>query len=199
MPTPTWDERYQQGIAPWDTGRPDPALVIAVEVDALPRGTLLEVGCGTGTNARWLASQGYVVTGIDLSPTAIEAATSYEEGGGDVPRFAVAGFLADDVRGGPFGAVWDRGCFHTQDTPEERDRFARRVADHLDDGGIWLSVIGSTDGPPRDTGPPRRSALDVVAAVEPYFEILELEATKMDTKLHEAPRAWVLLARKRES
>jgi hypothetical protein len=48
------------------------------------------------------------------------------------------------------------------------------VAGVLEPGGLWLATIGSTDGPPRTEGPPRRSARDVVQAVEPAFEILEL-------------------------
>jgi len=194
----SWEDRYDQGQAPWDTGRPDPALLMAVEQGVLPRGTVLEVGCGTGTNACWLAREGYVVTGVDLSPTAIRAAEQRQQDGGDVPRFRVADFLKEDVAAAPFGVVWDRGCFHTQDAGEEMAHFARRVAEHLESGGLWLSVIGSTDGPPRDTGPPRRSALDVMRAVEPYFEILKLEDTKMDTNQPTLPRAWTLLARKRE-
>jgi SAM-dependent methyltransferase len=170
---------------------------MAVEAGDLPRGTLLEIGSGTGTNARWLARQGYVVTGVDLSPTAVKRATESGADDGDVPRFEVLDFMARDVPGAPFCAAWDRGCFHTQRTDEDRARFANRLADQLQPEGLWLSVIGSTDGPPRDTGPPRVSALEVARAVEPRFEILELRTSLMDTSTETAPRIWVLLARKR--
>ena len=63
--------------------------------------------------------------------------------------------------------------------------------------GLWYSLSGSTDGPPRDTGPPRLSAIDVCAAVEPHFEILDLRATTFDRDRHSEIRAWVLTARRR--
>lgn len=46
---------------------------------------------------------------------------------------------------------------------EARERFASRVAELLAPTGIWHSLIGSTDGPPRDSGPPRHSAGEVIA------------------------------------
>ena len=61
----------------------------------------------------------------------------------------------------------------------------------------WLSLIGSTDGPPRDTGPPRRSAIDIAVAFEAWFEILYLRATHFDSDLAEAPATWLCYMRKR--
>jgi hypothetical protein len=109
----------------------------------------------------------------------------------------VGDFLVDDVSGTPFDFVYDRGCLHTLDTSEDRSRFARRVAERLSLEGIWHSLIGSTDGPPRDSGPPRRSATEIVTAVEPYVEILELRSTTFDQGDHRHARAWVLVARRR--
>ncbi|MGA7303523.1 MAG: hypothetical protein WBW88_01565, partial [Rhodothermales bacterium] len=63
----------------------------------------------------------------------------------------------------------------------------------------WHSLIGSTDGPPRDSGPPRRSAAEIIAAVEPHFEILQLRSTVFDQGDHREARAWVLVARRRVS
>ncbi|RME20490.1 MAG: SAM-dependent methyltransferase, partial [Deltaproteobacteria bacterium] len=54
-----WEQRYQQGRTPWDRGLPDPLLVDAVRAGLLPMGRALEVGCGTGVNARYLAGEGW--------------------------------------------------------------------------------------------------------------------------------------------
>ena len=75
--------------------------------------------------------------------------------------------------------------------------FAARVADHLAPGGIWHSLIGSTDGPPRDDGPPRRSAADIMAAVEPRFEILELRKVFWDRADHAEALVWGSVCRAR--
>jgi len=83
------------------------------------------------------------------------------------------------------------------DGAEGRSRFASRVGELLAPEGMWHSLIGSTDGPPRDTGPPRLSATEIAAAAEPHFEILELRSTMLDREDHGDIRAWVLVAKRR--
>jgi len=194
-----WDGRYAAGDAPWDTGRVDCNLPrILSRFDIAPC-TGLEVGCGKGTNAIWLAEQGFRVTAIDVSPLAMaEAEKKAREHGSDV-TFHVGDILCDAVAEAPFGLVFDRGCFHSHDTPEERRAFAKTVADLLVEGGLWFSLIGSTDGPPREVGPPRLSAVEVVAAVEPFFEILLLESSIFDSDQPDPACAWACLMRKRQT
>ncbi|HLU66750.1 MAG TPA: hypothetical protein VKZ63_10765, partial [Kofleriaceae bacterium] len=98
---------------------------------------------------------------------------------------------------GPFDLVFDRGCFHVFDEPADRQRFAEKVAACLGPDGMWLSLIGSTEGPPRDHGPPRRSARDIASAVEPSLAIVELRAIEFDLNLPIQADAWLLLARRR--
>ena len=96
--------------------------------------------------------------------------------------------------GGPFEFIFDRGCFHIFDEPEERALFAAQVAATLVPGGLWLSLIGSTEGPPREVGPPRRSAREVTFAIESVLEIVELRSTEFHSH---GPKAWFSLARRR--
>lgn len=192
-----WDQRYVDGDLPWDSGVPDPHLPPVLEHHGIEPGTALEVGCGTGTNSIWLARQGFDVTGVDLSRVAIQRAEAKAAEAGVACRFVAGDFLADPVPGGPYAFVYDRGVLHVFDEAEDRTRFAARVAEELEPGGFWFSLIGSTDGPPRDPGPPRRSATEITAAVEPCFEILELRSTSFDQGDHRQARAWVLVARVR--
>ncbi|MBU4053185.1 MAG: class I SAM-dependent methyltransferase, partial [Proteobacteria bacterium] len=92
----------------------------------------------------------------------------------------------------------DRGCFHSFNAEEERRRFAGNVADHLEEGGLWLSLIGSSDEPRKGPGPPQRSARDIVLAVESYFEILFLTSGHFGSNRPNPPRAWKCLMRKRQ-
>ena len=193
----SWEQRYVEGDLPWDSGIPDLHLRRVLEEHGVGPGKALDVGCGTGTNAIWLAQQGFEVTGLDLSPAAIARAEAKVATAGVACRLLVGDFLVDEVPGAPFDAVYDRGCFHSFDGVEERSRFAARVGELLAPGGVWHSLIGSTDGPPREAGPPRRSAAEVVAVVEPHFEILELSSTSFDQDRHRDARAWVLVARRR--
>lgn len=190
-----WNERYVRGELPWDSDEPDPHLTELFRQGVVGRGRALEIGSGTGTNAVWLAGQGLDVVAIDVAERAVEMARSRA---GTAPRvsFVRSDFLTDDAVQGPFDFVFDRGVFHVFDEAEVRARFAARVASLLRPEGLWLSVIGSTEGPAREEGPPRRSALDVVTAIEPVLEIVSLRTTKFHGD-DRAPRAWACLSRGR--
>ena len=178
---------------PWDTGTPDPLLVEMVESGAIAPGRTLEIGCGTGTNAIFLAEHGFNVLGVDISPVAVEKARAKARG---TCRFDVIDFLEAVPTGGPFEFVFDRGCFHSFDDESERARFAQNVAVELAEHGLWLSLIGSTEGAARDEGPPRRSARDVMNAIEPSLEIVQLRSTDF-TVCDERLKAWLCLSRRR--
>jgi SAM-dependent methyltransferase len=192
----TWNDHYASGHLPWDTGNPEPMLTAFITAGRVAPTRMLEVGSGTGTNAIWLAERGFDVLGIDVSPLAVEAARTKLAGRAVRCRFETRDFLAEPTGGGPFDFVFDRGTFHVFDEPEQRALFAERVAAVLAPGGRWLSLIGSTEGPPREVGPPRRSARDVAAAIEPVLEIVELSMAEFA----DGPvpfKAWVCLAGRR--
>jgi len=176
---------------------PDPHLIEFVRGHHLVSGTALEVGCGTGTNCLWLAEQGLEVLGIDIAPTAIEEAESKAAGVAHV-RFACLDFLTQEVPDAPFDLVFDRGCFHVFDDDGDRALFAERVARVVAPDGVWVSIIGSTEGPPRDHGPPRRTAREVVEAIEPVLELVDLRGTEFRTDVPSPARAWFCVARRRK-
>lgn len=199
-----WEQLYRDEFMPWDTKKPDSHLVKFVSEKGVPPCRMFEPGCGTGTNAIWLAGQGFTVTATDLSETALKLAGEKE--GADLCNFILADFLEAPVPGTDFQFVYDLGCFHGVAGEDVRLLFARKVAECLVDDGLWLSVSGSTDGP--EFGPPRISACDIVSAVEPFFEILSLKTTQLDkpedddqAALSLPPdfrvRAWVCLMKKR--
>ena len=195
-----WNEHYEQGAMPWDTETPEPGLVDFVRGRRLVPGRALDVGCGTGTHALWLAAQGWDVLGVDISPRAIERAhtRAAEATVTGRIRFAVADFLTAPPEDGPFDVVFDRGVFHVFDAADDRARFALHVARSLAPSGYWLSLLGSTEGPPRDEGPPRRSVRDIANAIEPALEIVELRSTVFDLDRPVQPRAWWCVARRRD-
>jgi methyl halide transferase len=141
---------------------------------------------------------GFDVLGIDLSTLAIEKARAKGAAAAHGCRFEVLDFLAAEPAGGPFDFVFDRGCFHVFDDDGVRAQFAARVAALLAPGGQWLSLIGSTEGPPRDEGPPRRTARELMVAMEPVVEIVELRSLYFET-LHQSPaKAWFCRALRRD-
>ncbi|MGA9667735.1 MAG: class I SAM-dependent methyltransferase [Terracidiphilus sp.] len=194
MPHPSWNDSYASGQLPWDTGQPEPLLVEFVTSSRVKPCPALEIGAGTGTNAIWMAERGFDVLGVDVAPLAVESARTKMEGRGLSCRFAALDFLAATPPDGPFHFVFDRGCFHVFDEPDERQRFAARVAAILAPGGLWLSMIGSTEGPPREVGPPRLLAIEITLAIEPALEIVELRSAEF---AGHGAKAWFCLSRQR--
>jgi SAM-dependent methyltransferase len=88
LPTPPadfWEARYRDSDRVW-SGRPNELLVR--EVAHLAPGAALDLGCGEGADAVWLASRGWRVTGVDISPTALERAARHAAEAGVADRTA---------------------------------------------------------------------------------------------------------------
>lgn len=198
MPERDWNQHYASGELPWDTGDPDPCLVELVEQGGIAPGRTLEIGCGTGTNAIWLSRRGFDVHGVDVAPLAIAKAEAKRRADRANVRFSVLDFMRDELSDAPYDFVFDRGVLHVFDAAHERAHFAQRVARLLAPRGQWLCLAGSTEGPARDHGPPRRSARDLISAVEPVLELTLLRSSTFDANLPSRATAWVMLARRRE-
>lgn len=192
-----WNQHYRDNQLPWENGQVDIHLPKVIKKHEIEKGKALEIGCGTGINAMWLAQQGFTLSALDISPHAISQAKMKHAATESRCQFFVSDFLHDEIPNPPYQFVYDRGVFHIFDTTENRIHFAAKVAKILAPKGIWHSLIGSKDGPPRETGPPRLSACDIITAVEPYFEILELSSTTFDRENHIHVCAWIFVGRRR--
>lgn len=196
MSEKSFEERYQNNDIPWDRDHADYNLINIVEDIPLEPCKVLDLGCGTGINSVWLAKHEFEVTGLDLSPTAIEKAQARATEENLDIHFLAADFLQVDLPTG-FDLVFDRGCFHCFDTDADKTECAKRIAELLNEEGLWLSIIGNADDKPREVGPPTLSASDVARIVEPHFEILSLTAGYFGGEQPDPPKAWVVGMRKR--
>ena len=115
-----FEERYKTGDTPWDHGTPDVNLMDMVIQRLIPKCKVLDIGCGTGNDTIWLAQQHFVVTGCDISRTAIEKAKEKASMSNVNCSFIVADFLNNRIPGSSFGFVFDRGCLHSVDTEKYR-------------------------------------------------------------------------------
>jgi SAM-dependent methyltransferase len=114
-----WDERYAAADQLW-SGQPNATLVD--EVGDLEPGRALDVGCGEGADAVWLASHGWQVTAIDVSLLALQRATTSAERSGVQVEWVHAGLLDAPLPPGGFGLVTAHYCalFHTPTREAER-------------------------------------------------------------------------------
>ena len=146
-----WEERYSESEDAVWSGNPNEALVATVA--EMTPGRVLDVGCGEGADAIWLAEHGWDVTGIDLSTTAIDRARTAAEARGVHPEFAVGDVStwepetasgSDEARGG-FDLV-TAFFLHTR-LPDTREELLSRVAAQVAPGGSLLLVSHATMPP----------------------------------------------------
>ncbi len=192
-----FEQMYLEGDTPWDHGMHDSNLENVITAFGINPGKVLDIGCGTGSNSVWLAGKGFDVSGIDLSDTAIHQAQEKASEAGVSCAFQSGDFLTDHIAGAPFSLVVDRGCLHSIPEPADRHRFAVKVASMLDWQGYWFSLIGNSDEPPREVGPPQMSAQEIAACVEQAFEIVSLQSGVFGSDQENPPRAWICLMKKR--
>src|ERR1035437_9400662 len=187
-PEDRFNEHYKEGSAPWDIGKPDFNLIQTVTTTPIAPCKALEIGCGTGDNAIWLSQQNFTVIGVDISEIAIEKAREKAAKANVTCAFAVLNFLKSHVEGAPFVFAFDRGCFHTVDSPQERQAFALQVNRPLGEEGILVSFIGSADDKFIEA-PQKLTAKDFVGAVNPYLKFFSLFPSRFETHLPVPPRA----------
>lgn len=176
-----WEERYTQpNSAPWDSGLPAPELEehFASLGDKYPK-FVLEIGCGTGTNAIWMASHGCAVTTTEIAPTAMQAAQKKAaEAKADISFHLIDICETTPVEESTQDFAFDRGVYHIIEKAK-RNLFVERVATALKPGALWLSISGCKDeyreNP--DVGPPQLSAIELLTPIEPHFAIIKLERT----------------------
>jgi len=190
-------KRYKSGDTPWDVGQPDFNLIEVVTQKPIPSCKVLDIGCGTGDNSIWLARNHFQVIGTDTSDIALEKAKDKASRANVECNFMLVDFLRNKIEGSPFGFVFDRGCFHSFSSENNRRSFAKNVAAHLEEAGLWLTIVGNADEHRQGHGPPQRTAVDIVLAVEPYFEILFLQSSRFGSNHPNPPRAWRCLMQKR--
>jgi 2-polyprenyl-3-methyl-5-hydroxy-6-metoxy-1,4-benzoquinol methylase len=160
-PPDVFHRQYAGGHAPWDIAEPQPEIVTLDDAGVFgPR--VLDVGCGTGETALFLASRGHDVTGIDAVAAAIEAAKSRAtERGLDVCFHTadVLEVLPELI--GKFHSVTDVGFFHALSDAQRAD-FATKLADKIAPGGVYAMLCFS-ERVPGAWGPRRVSEAEIRA------------------------------------
>ncbi len=124
---------YRLGFTPWDGHPLATSLRELVEGDdALSPGTALDVGCGTGDNALYLAGLGWDVTGVDYVATAVQKARAKAAKRPESAPGAVRFDQADATRltgqgiGADFALIVDNGCLHGM-SADDRDAYVGEV------------------------------------------------------------------------
>jgi SAM-dependent methyltransferase len=171
----SWDEAYQHNQAPWDIGRPQPAIVHIANNGGLVE-PVLDSGCGSGEHALLAASMGLQVKGVDVAQTAIEKARGKARQRGLSAEFIVGDVLALDQISRldpPFRTVLDVGCFHTF-ANADRVLYASSLASVTEPGALVHLLCFSEDTPGTD-GPRRVTQGEITATFARDWDIESIE------------------------
>ncbi len=170
-----------QNSAPWDIGAPQPAMAALIE-QYPPKDPILDLGCGSGDLAIYLAKQGHQVVGIDFVESAIRnardkvAALSRETARS--VRFQVADALKPSFLQEKFGAVFDSGFYHLFN-PDQCGQLIDEVASVLKPQGCYYLHEFAIEFPvphvPRRISP---EELQTRFTVEKGWRIREIRTTE---------------------
>src|SRR6185295_16745417 len=184
-----FDKAYEQ-VPPWDIGRPQHEVQRLAE-DGQIKGSVLDIGCGTGENALYLDGLDHQVVGIDASPAAIAKAKQKLEHRGGKAVFLTADALKIDRLGRTFDTVIDSGLFHIF-SDEERPVFARSLLKTLRIGGTYYLLCFS-ELEPADWGGPRRvTQAEIRRTFVDGWKILGIRRAVFETNFHrDGGLAWL--------
>ncbi len=189
---------------PWNVETPPGILVELVEGGKVPPCRAIDLGCGAGNYAIYLARKGFDVTGVDIAPSAIAQARENAERAGVSCRFLEADVLGDlqEVQE-TFDFAYDWELLH-HIFPDKRKRYVRNVHRLLNPKADYLSVCFHENDPQfGGAGKYRKTQIGTVLyfsseeelkkLFSPYFTIQELKSVSISGKYapHIAVYAWM--------
>lgn len=176
---------YRFGFAEWDINAPQPDLVRLEESGGIPGSALLDVGCGSGDNAIYLASKGYAVTGIDASASGIREARVKSRNAGIHVEFLVADVLHLDyyIRNQyqlaePFDCVIDSGLFHGFRGNDIAD-YVNNISLVLKPGGRLIIHCFNEEAPREFLGPRQVSRKELAETFSDGWSIKDIQKAAM--------------------
>lgn len=179
-----WQRRYLAGDAPWDSGLVSRELRQFVDSgDLAPlaanRTAAIELGCGTGTNAVYLAQQGFTVTAVDFAAEAVERAKARARAAVVDVRFVCGDATKLDDVTGPFDLVFDRACYHCVRRAGQLSGYVKTV-ERLTQPGARLFILAGNPDAGEAGGPPKVRAAELVGDFERSFRLERLTAFRFE-------------------
>jgi SAM-dependent methyltransferase len=190
-----WDHKYGQAQNLW-SARPNRFLV--AEVEALPPGRALDLACGEGQNAIWLATVSWDVVGVDFSEVAIAKARARAERDGVAVDFAIGDLVEYEPEAGAFDLVL---LLYLHLPPHERRLVLERASAAVASGGTLLLVghdlANMTEGVGGPSDPTIHVTPDEVAGELPGLEVEKAERVYRDVVGEDRPAIDALVRARR--
>lgn len=184
-----WDERYGEKPLLWSKG---PNRFVAEELGDLTPGSALDVACGEGRNAVWMAEKGWEVTGVDFSPVALERAREMAD-----DREVEVDWVEADILDWDPGRRFDLVLVAYVHLPlQERSALMQKAVSWVAPGG-YMFLVGHDVSTVGVSGPPNRDLLwDPERAEEAAgtLRVIKSERRSRETDTGEMAEDTVLLA-----
>jgi SAM-dependent methyltransferase len=177
-----WDASYSDGPAPWDIGKPQPAIVRLASENVFA-GSVLDAGCGAGENTLHIASLGLSVLGVDVAETALAIARKKAADLGIDVEFATADAFHLERLGRRFETVLDCGLFHTFENDEQSEYVASLASATKDDGRLYVLCF-SDEGPEPGPHPVRQEELRAAFSPDNGWNVIVIESERIETRYH---------------
>ena len=197
----TTKDHFQQlyaGVAPWDIGKPQPALLAVA--DSIT-GNVLDAGCGTGENALYFAERGQPVTGIDFLEQPIAEARRKSQQRNVAATFLVRDALALTGLDEQFDSAIDCGLFHTF-SDDDRGRYIENLAQLVKPNGRLFLLCFSDNEPPGE-GPRRVTQQEIEVTFAKGWKVESIQDTQFEIQPEfgelfspGGPFAWLCVIRK---
>ena len=190
-----WDRKYGQAENLWSA---NPNRFLVAEVEHLPPGRALDLACGEGQNAIWLAGLGWDVVGVDFSEVAIAKGRARADRDGVAVDFAAVDLLVYEPEPGAYDLVL---LLYLHLPPHERRLVLERASATVAPGGTLLLVghdlANMTDGVGGPSDPAIHVTPDQVASELPGLEIEKAERVYRDVVGEDRPAIDALVRARR--
>lgn len=189
---------------PWDIKTHDTNLKECLDYLNLSKGNLLEIGCGSGFDANYLANRGFNVTALDISDEAIEKAKNLNKGL-SIDFIATDFFTFDSIK--KYDIVYDRGFLHSYvnflDSDLNLNIIFEKIYNLLNSNGYFILISGNANAwqePPKTCLPPPVFISDVEKNCFKWFQIVLVQEIvfKLEEKYNDSI-GYIFLLKKRNS
>lgn len=198
VPSVEFFHTVYQGKPAWEIDAPQPAMMQLEQAGKIV-GSVLDIGCGTGCNAIYLAERGHTVTAFDLVPEAIGQAKA-RLGSRQLPvTFQVANVLQLPDFGKQFDTGMDAGVFHVFND-KDRARYVENVHRQLKTGAM-LYLICFSEHQPGEEGPRRVTQAEIRTSFAQGWRVHAIEAAEYLTQasFYGPAKAWLAHLQKTSS
>lgn len=182
---------------PWEIYTYDENLKDMINLLGLKKGSILEIGCGSGNDIKFLSKKGFNVTGIDISKKAINIAKMNNKDSKNV-KFIV-GDVQNNLPKKTYDIIYDRGCIHNIKITGNLENIFKILSSKLNFKGKMIIITGNNNAPlSKYTRPNSTSISEIEFFSKKFFKIKLVKEIEFKlNKNYQDSLGWIFLLEKK--